>query len=79
MEHPRIAQLRSHVYKLPLDEHSRAVLLKSIEYFRDTIVVAQPPCVRRKAGDHLAARHEAATSGMMERAQHEQYGGAGRC
>jgi len=79
MEHPRIAQLRSRVYKLPLDGHSRAVLLKSIEYFRDTIVVAPPPCVRRKGRDPLAARHEAALSGMTERAQHEQYGGTGRC
>ena len=78
MEHPRIALLRSRVYNLPLDGHSRAVLLKSIEYFRDTIVVAQPPCTRRKGRGDFAARHEVATSGMMERAQHEQYGGAGR-
>ena len=78
MEHPRIALLRSRVYDLPLNEHSRAVLLKSIEYFREQIV-APPPCARRKGRDHLAARHEVAPSGMMERAQHEQYGGAGRC
>ena len=74
MEHPRIALLRSRVYKLPLDEHCRAVLLKSIEYFRDAIV-ARPPCARRKGCDDLAARQRVATSGMMERALHERYGG----
>lgn len=76
MEHPRIAQLRSRVYSLPLDEHSRAVLLKSIEYFREQIV-ARPPCARRKARDDFAALQQVASSGMMERALHENYGGAG--
>jgi hypothetical protein len=78
MEHPRIALLRSRVYSLPLDGHCRAVLLKSIEYFREQLV-APPLRARRQGRDDLAARQQAAPSGMMERARYEQYGGAGRC
>jgi hypothetical protein len=72
MEHPRIAQLRSQVLGLPVDEHYRAVLLKSIEYFRDQIV-ARPPRAQRKGKDDLEARQQAALSGMMERALHEKF------
>jgi hypothetical protein len=78
MEHPRIALLRSQVYSLPLDGHGRAVLLKSIEYFREQLV-APAPRARREGRDDLAARRQAATSGMAERDRYEQYGGAGRC
>ena len=74
MEHPRIAQLRSQVLGLPVDEHYRAVLLKSIEYFRDQIV-ARPRRARHKGWDDLEALQQAALGGMMERALQEKYGG----
>jgi hypothetical protein len=74
MEHPRIALLRSQVRSLPGDEHYRAVLLKSIEYFRDQIV-ARPRRAREKGWDDLEALQQVALSGMMERALHEKYGG----
>jgi hypothetical protein len=74
MEHPRIALLRSQVYRLPVDEHSRAVLLKSIEYFRDQIV-ARPRRAREKGWDDLDALQPAAPGGMMERALWEKFGG----
>ena len=74
MEHPRIALLRSHVRSLPLDEYARAVLLKSIEYFRDQIV-ARPRHARHKGWDDLEALQQVALSGMMERTLHEKYGG----
>ena len=74
MEHPRIAQLRSQVHSLPVDEHYRAVLLESIEYFRDQIV-ARPRRARHKGWDDLEALQQAALGGMMERALQEKYGG----
>jgi len=74
MEHPRIALLRSQVRSLPVDEHCRAVLLKSIEYFRDQIV-ARPRYARHKRRDDLEALQQVALSGMMERTLHEKYGG----
>lgn len=74
MEHPRIAQLRSQVCGLPVDEHYRAVLLKSIEYFREQIV-ARPLRARRIGRDDLEALQQAGLSGMMERALEEKYGG----
>jgi len=74
MEHPRIALLRSRVYNLPVDEHCRAVLLKSIEYFRDQIV-ARPRRAREKRWDDVEAPPQAAPGGMMERALWEKFGG----
>ena len=74
MEHPRIALLRSQVLSLPLDEYARAVLLKSIEYFRDQIV-ARSRCAQRKGRDKLEALPPVALSGMMERALHEKFSG----
>ena len=74
MEHPRIALLRSQVLSLPVDGHCRAVLLKSIEYFRDQIV-ARPCCAPRKGRDDVEALQQVALSGMMERALHEKFGG----
>jgi hypothetical protein len=74
MEHPRIALLRSQVRSLPLDEHGRAVLLKSIEYFRDQIV-ARPRRAREKGRDDLDALQPVALSGMAERALQEKFNG----
>ncbi len=74
MEHPRIARLRSQVYSLPVDAHYRAVLLQSIEYFRDQIV-ARPPRARDKGWDNLEALQQAALGGMMERALQEKFSG----
>jgi hypothetical protein len=74
MEHPRIALLRSQMLSLPVDEHCRAVLLKSIEYFRDQIV-ARPRHARHKGWHDLEALPRVALSGMMERTLHEKYGG----
>jgi len=74
MEHPRIAQLRSQALGLPVDEHYRAVLLDSIEYFRDQIV-ARPRRARRKGWDDLEALQQVALSGMMERALQEKFSG----
>jgi hypothetical protein len=74
MEHPRIALLRSQVLSLPVDEHYRAVLLKSIEYFRDQIV-ARPRRAREKGWDDLGALPQVTLSGMMERALQEKCGG----
>jgi hypothetical protein len=65
MEHPRIALLRSQVRSLPLDAHSRAVLLQSIEYFRDQIV-ARRVHARGECWDDLEAIQQVALSGMME-------------
>jgi hypothetical protein len=74
MEHPRIALLRSQVRSLPVDEHYRAVLLKSIEYFRDQIV-ARPRHARHKGWDDLEALQQVVLSGMMERALQEKFSG----
>ena len=74
MEDPRIALLRSRVYNLPLDGRCRAVLLTSIEYFREQIV-ARPLCARRRGRDDLAAVQQLAPSGMMERALQEKFSG----
>jgi hypothetical protein len=74
MEHPRIALLRSQVLSLSVDKHYRAVLLKSIEYFRDQIV-ARPRCAREKGWDDLEALQQVTLSGMMERAVQEKCGG----
>ena len=73
MEHPRIALLRSQVLSLPLDEHCRAVLLKSIEYFHDQIV-ARAHCAKHRGCANLEALQQVALSGMIERALHEKYG-----
>ena len=72
MEHPRIALLRSQVLSLPVDEHCRAVLLKSIEYFRDQFV-ARPRSARETAWDSLETLRQATLGGMMERALQEKY------
>ena len=74
MENPRLALLRSRVRSLPLDEHGRAVLLKSIEYFGEQIV-ARPRPARHTRRDSVEALQQAAPSGMMERALHEKYCG----
>jgi hypothetical protein len=74
MEHPRIAQLRSRVRSLPLDEHCRAVLLQSIDYFSDQIV-ARARCARHKGWDDLELLQRTAPAGMMERALQEKFGG----
>ena len=74
MGHPRIVHLRSQILGLPVDEHCRAVLLKSIEYFRDQIV-ARPRRAREKGWDDLEALQQAALGGMMERALQEKYSG----
>ena len=74
MEHPRIAQLRSQVLGLPVDEHYRAVLLDSIEYFRDQIV-ARPVYASDEGWDDLEALQQVALSGMMERALQEKFSG----
>ena len=74
MEHPRIALLRSRVRSLPVDAHYRAVLLQSIEYFREQIV-ARPHYARHKGWDDLEAVQQVALSGMMERALQEKCGG----
>jgi hypothetical protein len=73
-EHPRLARLRSQVRRLPLDEHCRAVLLKSIEYLGDQIV-ARPPRAQHKGRDDLDALQRLAPSGMLERALQEKFGG----
>jgi hypothetical protein len=72
MEHPRIAQLRSQVLGLPLDEHYRAVLLESIEYFRDQIV-ARPRYAPHECWDDLEALQQTVLDGMMERALQEKF------
>ena len=72
MEHPRIAQLRSRVHSLPLDRHSRAVLLQSIEYFRDQIV-ARSRCARHKRWEGLETLRQTTLGGMTERALQEKY------
>ena len=74
MEHPRLALLRSRVLSLPLDEHGRAVLLKSIDYFGEQIM-ARPRHARPTRSDSVEALQQAALSGMTERALHEKYCG----
>ena len=74
MEHPRIAQLRSQVLGLPVDEQYRAVLLESIEYFRDRIV-ARPRYAPHEGWDDLEALQQTVLGGIMERALQEKFSG----
>jgi len=73
MEHPRIALLRSRILKQHDNEKVRRVLLKSIEYFSDSIVCRWHPAPD-DGRDNAKALPPAALSGMMERALQEKCG-----
>ena len=72
MEHSRIAQLRSRIRSLPLDERSRTVLLHSIDYFGEQIVVRSHRPRQQRPSD-LEALPGATLGGMTERALQEKY------
>ena len=73
-QHPSLAQLRSRILSVHADENCRAVLLKSIDYFRDQLD-ARPRFAPKDAWDDPRAPRRIGQSGLMERALTEKCGG----
>ena len=65
-EHPRIALLRWQVLDLPVDEDYRALLLKSIDTWREQIL-ERPLYARDEGWDDLEALQQVTLGEMMER------------
>ena len=65
-EHPRIALLRWQVLDLPVDEDYRALLLQSIDTWREQIL-ERPLYARDEGWDDLEALQQVALGEMMER------------
>ena len=70
-EHPRIALLRWQVLDLPVDEDYRALLLQSIDTWREQIL-ERPLYARDEGWDDLEALQQVTLGEMMERALPEQ-------
>ena len=66
-EHPRIALLRWQVLDLPVDEDYRALLLQSIDTWREQIL-ERPLYARDEGWDDLEALQQVTLGEMMERA-----------
>ena len=77
LDHPRLAQLRSQVVGLPVDEQHRAALLRSIDNYRDQIL-ARPFYTPDEGWDDLEALQQVTLGDAMERALQEKFKGQSR-